>query len=242
MSVTKRAIVFLVVTFAVSWTALISAFLQGHREFGDAVIPLILNAFAPGFAALVCSIAFEKGQRLQALGLHIRPNLWWLWAFLISVGLIALMVIVTALFSPHKLVGAEDMARQLAAPKHQHYSDARIYLRQTSGAIAVTIIAYSILFTLAEELGWRGYLYHLWRRFGFWRFSLVVGLIWGIWHWPSIYLFGLNYPDHRVLGLFIFPIYTALLAHLGSQFPAAKRTIAAFSKLRQMGSPIRGYL
>jgi membrane protease YdiL (CAAX protease family) len=69
--------------------------------------------------------------------------------------------------------------------------------------------------TLSEELGWRGYLYHLWRRrFGFWRYSLFVGLIWGVWHWPMNYLFGLNYPQYSVLGIIIFPMFTMLLSVL----------------------------
>jgi membrane protease YdiL (CAAX protease family) len=212
MSVTKKAIVFLVITFAVSWTALVHAWLQGHGGLRDAGVATITAAFGPALAALVCSVAFEKGQRLNALGLRFRRNWWWLWALLIPFGLVGLTLLVTALFSQHRLVGIEDVARQLAVLQHQHYSDAGAYLLQTAGRIGVAIVLYSILFALSEELGWRGYLYHLWRRFGFWRFSFAVGLIWGVWHWPMIYLFGLNYPDHRVVGLFIFPIYTILLA------------------------------
>ncbi len=238
MTVTKKAIIFLVLTFVVSWTALILASSQGHSDISGAPLSLFINAFGPGFAALVCSIAFEKGQRLKALGLCLRPNWWWLWALLIPFGLTALTVLVTALFSPHRLVGIEDMARQLAAERHQHYSDATVYLLQAAGVMGLTIVAFAILFTLSEELGWRGYLYHLWRRFGFWRFSLATGLIWGVWHWPMIYLFGLNYPDQRVLGLFIFPIYTTLLAALMTLVRDRGRSVWAAGIMHGTGNAV----
>ena len=131
MSVTKKAIVFLVMTFAVSWTALIFAWLHDPSEIRYVGVGI----FGPPFAALVCSIAFERGQRLKALGLRFRPNWWWLWALLIAFGLIGLTILITTVFSPHKLTGTEDLARQLAALQHQHYSDARAYLYQTAGAI-----------------------------------------------------------------------------------------------------------
>src|SRR6185503_7595740 len=75
----------------------------------------------------------------------------------------------------------------------------------------VAAASYSLL-AIAEELGWRGYLYHLWRPFGFWRTSFATGLIWGIWHLPLNFWFGANFPEHRLLGLVLFPISTMLYA------------------------------
>jgi membrane protease YdiL (CAAX protease family) len=55
----------------------------------------------------------------------------------------------------------------------------RLYpVRQTSRS-SLNIL-HSVIYTLTQELGWRGYLYHLWRRYGF-SHSLAVGLIWGLW-------------------------------------------------------------
>jgi membrane protease YdiL (CAAX protease family) len=212
MSVTKRAIVFLLLVFGVSWAEIVIAWSSGVRDLASAEKILAGYVFSLTLAAVVCSLVFEKGQRLEALGLHFRPNWWWLWALLISIGLTILTVLITALFSPYKLVGIEDMARQLAALQNQQYTDAKAYLLTNAGAMALRIAGFIVLFTLSEELGWRGYLYHLWRRFGFWRYSVAVGLIWGVWHWPMIYLFGFDYPDQRVLGLFILPILAVLAA------------------------------
>ena len=227
MSVTKRAMVFLVLVFGVSWTAVILAWSSGVRDLGSGDVRFAVYLFSPALAAVVCSIAFEKGRRVEALGLRFRPNWWWLWALLIPFGLCALTVAVTALLSPYKLVGIEGMARQYAALQHQNYSDADAYLLNAAGAVGRAIIVNSILWTFTEELGWRGYLYHLLRRFGFWRSSLVIGFIWGVWHWPMIYLFGLNYPDNRALGLVIFPICTMLQATVATVVRDRGRSVCA---------------
>jgi hypothetical protein len=71
-----------------------------------------------------------------------------------------------------------------------------------------------VILTFTEELGWRGYLHHLWRPAGFWRASLGTGVVWGIWHAPMIYLFGHNYPDpnDRVMGVGLFVVFCMLLS------------------------------
>ncbi|MFW5703781.1 MAG: CPBP family intramembrane glutamic endopeptidase [Patescibacteria group bacterium] len=50
----------------------------------------------------------------------------------------------------------------------------------------VPFALYMIVFTgLAEEVGWRGFLQErLQRRFNLYKASVIVGIIWGIWHFP----------------------------------------------------------
>jgi CAAX protease family protein len=43
------------------------------------------------------------------------------------------------------------------------------------------------------------------------RGVLVLGVIWGAWHWPLI-LMGYNYPGHPLLGLLLMALYTTGLA------------------------------
>ena len=75
-------------------------------------------------------------------------------------------------------------------------------------------VASSIVFALTEEMGWRGYLYRQWRQLGFWRYSLLTGLIWGVWHWPMVIYFGVVFSDNRLAGLAYYPLSTLLLAPL----------------------------
>jgi hypothetical protein len=37
-------------------------------------------------------------------------------------------------------------------------------------------------------------------------------VIWGLWHAPAIWFFGLNYPDHRLIGVPLFVLYCVLLS------------------------------
>ncbi|MEE9219589.1 MAG: CPBP family intramembrane glutamic endopeptidase [Acidobacteriota bacterium] len=66
---------------------------------------------------------------------------------------------------------------------------------------------------LGEELGWRGLLLRELLPGGFWFSSLVIGVVWGVWHLPLI-LHGHNYPDHPVAGVFMMIALTVLLSPL----------------------------
>jgi len=50
---------------------------------------------------------------------------------------------------------------------------------------------------------------------GFWKSSIIIGLVWGIWHAPII-LQGHNYPQHPQLGVFMMIVFTLLLSPIFS--------------------------
>ncbi|WP_458204461.1 CPBP family intramembrane glutamic endopeptidase [Haladaptatus sp. NG-SE-30] len=56
------------------------------------------------------------------------------------------------------------------------------------------------LFAFGEEFGWRGYLLWELAPWGFWKASLAVGTVWGIWHAPII-VAGYNYPSFPFVGI-----------------------------------------
>lgn len=218
MSRTMKSIVFLGLTFAASWSVTILGWRLGAANNPLAAWATLTGMMAgPAIAAVICAIAFEKGRRVEALGLRFRPNLWWLIAYLAPIALSALAFGATLLFSD-RTVG--DLSANVLAAAEQAGQDVSqlrdlplvpIVLAQ---ALLVGALINSVAVTFTEELGWRGYLYDLWRPSGFWRTSLATGAIWGVWHAPAIYLFGLNYPTERPLGIGIFTIYCILLAPL----------------------------
>jgi membrane protease YdiL (CAAX protease family) len=69
----------------------------------------------------------------------------------------------------------------------------------------------AIVIALGEEYGWRGYLQSELFKMGRVRGVLLLGVIWGAWHWPLI-LMGYNYPGHPLLGLLLMALYTIGLA------------------------------
>ena len=69
----------------------------------------------------------------------------------------------------------------------------------------------AIVIAFGEEYGWRGYLQTELFKLGRVRGVLLLGVIWGAWHWPII-LMGYNYPGHPVLGVVLMTLYTMGLA------------------------------
>ncbi|HEY1295831.1 MAG TPA: CPBP family intramembrane glutamic endopeptidase [Chloroflexota bacterium] len=68
-----------------------------------------------------------------------------------------------------------------------------------------------LLLGFGEEYGWRGYLQNELFQWGRIRGVILVGVIWGAWHWPLI-LMGFNYPGYPLLGLVLMVLYTTGLA------------------------------
>ena len=72
------------------------------------------------------------------------------------------------------------------------------------------------VFGLGEEVGWRGFMYpELKSRFGKRGGRVIGGVIWGMWHWPLIWLIGYEYgPEYfgfPVTGMLLFCVVTVAL-------------------------------
>ena len=63
------------------------------------------------------------------------------------------------------------------------------------------------LATFGEEFGWTGYLASKLLPLGKWWAALIYGLVWGLWHAPTIWM-GYNYPGHPRLGLLWMCLFT----------------------------------
>jgi membrane protease YdiL (CAAX protease family) len=70
-----------------------------------------------------------------------------------------------------------------------------------------------LLITFGEEYGWRGYLQPALMGLGKVRGVALVGVIWGIWHWPVIWM-GYNYPGHPFLGSLFMVLFCIGMAFL----------------------------
>jgi uncharacterized protein len=77
------------------------------------------------------------------------------------------------------------------------------------------------LFTFGEEYGWRGYLLPRLLPLGEIRASVLLGMIWGVWHLPVL-LAGLNYPGVNVwLAIIVFTFVTVALSFTYTWFYVA---------------------
>lgn len=249
MSTTRKSVLFLALAFAISWGVTLSGVVLGanHARAGVFWI-LFAMMFGPSIAATVCAFAFERGHVRDALGLKWTPNWYWASAWLGAFALGALAIVLTVA-SGHGAFAdpAQNLTEQVAARAPAALARIRampsgmldaILLAQVIGLGSLINIP-ALVFT--EELGWRGYLHALWRPFGFWRASLATGAIWGVWHAPAIFFYGLNYPGHALIGLPMFVVFCTLLAPIMTFFRDRGRSVIAPAILHGMINASAGY-
>lgn len=201
-------------------------------------IPLILKIDFQGNAAVVIGSIYMLFPALTAvfvnralyhqpvvvpLKISFRLNRWFLAGWLIPL-LAAVLAMLFGLLMPG-VTFSPDMAGmferyrdvltadQLAQMKESidELPFHPIYLTIVQGLVAGLTI--NALFAFGEELGWRGFLLQEMRPLGFFRASLLIGLIWGLWHSPLI-LQGYNFPQHPVFGVFMMILFCILYTPL----------------------------
>lgn len=69
-----------------------------------------------------------------------------------------------------------------------------------------------LIISFGEEYGWRGFLQTELVQLGRVRGIFLLGAIWGIWHWPVIWM-GYNYPGQPLLGSLFMVAYCIILAY-----------------------------
>ncbi|MFN7106333.1 MAG: type II CAAX prenyl endopeptidase Rce1 family protein [Pyrobaculum sp.] len=79
----------------------------------------------------------------------------------------------------------------------------------------IAAITINALLALGEEVGWRGFLQPRLEAAGLSlaKAAFLTGVVWGFWHAPAILMFGHNYPENRLLGVFLFPLLTAAVSY-----------------------------
>ncbi|WP_347755326.1 CPBP family intramembrane glutamic endopeptidase [Agrococcus sp. ProA11] len=88
-----------------------------------------------------------------------------------------------------------------------------------SALLLITVLALplntlvSAVPAFGEELGWRGFLQSALSPLGFWRMSLLSGVLWGVWHAPVI-LLGYNFARPDLIGLLSMIVFCVLVGTL----------------------------
>lgn len=194
-----QSLTFLGVAFLISWAFVIGGYYGGFVEVPMSLVILSLSMTGPALSALLCVQLFGPGLKSIQWTPHFKRSIWWVYAWLIPVAFTFLSMAIT-------LFGAPDAHLQFTI------NDVEIGPLILLQAFILGPLINTPVLTFTEELGWRGYLYDLWRPFGFWVSSIATGLIWGFWHAPGIFFYGVNYPEHPVMGIALFMVWCALLS------------------------------
>lgn len=186
---------FLVVTYAVTWSAWLSLAFAG-RIVAAGFAPLYLvGLLGPATGAIVTTaILGEPGglRRLLARFVRIRVGLrWWLVALALPLGVAALTglgALTVATFG-----FGFDVTRDFGA--------------FTGFPVTSPVVLWLMLLVingLGEEAGWRGFLLpELQRRWSPVGASLIVGALWALWHLPALVIA----QTYRAMPVAMIPIF-----------------------------------
>ena len=206
---------FLGITVLLSWPLFLASLVLGDMDPTTKQLTTqglwAIAMWGPGIAAIITTLFIAKvpfsSLRLNTLG----PKRFYLWAWFLPVVLTLLSGLFTVLFGIAKLDLNFTMIRTAmeAATGGNEIPVEVIVLSQT--LLALTLAPFlNMLFTMGEELGWRGFLLPRLMPLGQWKAALWSGVIWGVWHAPVI-VQGHNYPGYPVLGVFMMIIFCILL-------------------------------
>ena len=180
-----------------------------------------LYMFTPAIAAVV--VCRHAGISLSTVGLRIGRKRWLAIAAVIWLPLAGVIFVLSLGVPGVGFDSSVDVAAELGLPgSGPGWSIAAVGLMVAIGATVNAIFAFG------EEFGWRGYLLWELSPLGFWKASLVIGTVWGLWHAPLI-VAGLNYPSFPYVGVLMFtvvciaisPLFTYLVLRGESVLPAA---------------------
>lgn len=152
--------------------------------FSDSPAASLLIMWSPALAAIFASILMRRS--LKAIGWDPRPVKW------LAAGWILPMLYAIPAYALVWFLGFGDI------PNPTFLERARLTLNmQASANVSVIVAAFffitlvnlipAMVFSLGEEIGWRGFLVpELTQWVGFRNASLLSGMLWAVWHLPGV--------------------------------------------------------
>ncbi|SET65957.1 CAAX protease self-immunity [Natronincola peptidivorans] len=235
----KKAIIFSVVTIAISTIFAVVHYNILKIQSGNLLMLMrIVYMWIPAIVAIV--MTKKEGNRVKDLGIKFKPNKWFIFAVIIFIPLTFLVIPVNLLFPSTsfsiEMSGFMQQYEAILSPEELQVIQDRVTGNPTFFILMMIIQSLAAGLTInavaafGEELGWRGYLYKALESWGFWRMSLFIGFIWGIWHGPVI-MQGHNYPSHPIAGVFMMTAFCILISPLFTfiRFKTGSVIAASFS-------------
>ncbi len=212
----KRITIFLAFAFGIAWLIGLIIYLTGGLVDSPEIIPgsgitisLVLLAggymWAPALAHILTRLITREGWK----DMYLRPRrqdwrYWiaaWFIPFIMTILGAGLFFVVFPKYFDPSLKGLQEMLAKTG--QDTSTSLWTIVIFQTLFGVLIAPFINS-LFSFGEEFGWRAYLQPKLMPLGGRKAILLIGLIWGVWHWPVIAMghnYGLEYPGAPWLGL-----------------------------------------
>ncbi len=216
----KRAGIYLLLTFLITWLLGIALLFNGGLESSFAPLIFDIVLLIPGGMVFVTRAVTKEGFKDPLLLPRFRQN----WRYMLLAWLGTLAVVLLG-FGAYFLVFSGQFDWQMTdavnaymeAYKDQGYTEDTIrqaLYMQIVGVLYMPIF-FNGLMCFCEELGFRGYLQtKLQEVYGLWQSVILTGIIWGIWYSPWIimgYNYGTDYSLYPLGGCLAMIVYCVIV-------------------------------
>lgn len=203
----KRIYIFVILVIIITW-ALESSIVISKQKYGSPLSLLVLSGvmLVPAITSIITRLITKEGFKDMYIRPRFKKNIKY---YFIAYFMTTLLVILGAVI--YFIIFSDKLDLNLTALSNIIKSsgmnlDAKSYfILQLVTAIFIGPIV-NIVFTLGEELGWRGYLLpKLCNEFSITKSIMISSIIWGVWHAPAIAMghnYGTNYNGSPFLGIF----------------------------------------
>ena len=237
----KKLSLFIVFLFFISscFVIIFHAF-GGRMNTYPSTLFLLVYMFIPLLSTFIVQKIIYKQEIKKTVNISFRVSLWWILPCIIPIFTTFSIIILSTMlpgvtFSPDMTGFFERMSGVLSeteilkmkyqfetAPMHPFWITllSGILFGATLNAIAA----------FGEESGWRGFLLRELSSYSFIKASIIIGIIWGLWHAPII-LLGYNYPEHRIFGVFMMILNCVLLSPIFSYISVKTKSVIPVSIL-----------
>lgn len=220
MSPQKKVIIFLFLTLffsALSYTPIISV---GTANVQGGIFVLTMM-WSPGLAAILTQLIATR--TLRGLGWRLGSARWLGVAYILPILYALPVYTVTWIAGQGTLLNPYDfstLTKQFSSPNIVSAIAVYAVIKATKG------VAEALLFSLGEEIGWRGlFVPELAKVTSFTKTALISGVVWAAWHMPVI-LFA-DYHDGSTPVTFAAICFAVMI--IGISFPFAWLTLKSRS-------------
>ena len=213
----KGTIKYLAWTFLIAWVMQVVVAVLYRNGIAIIVWQLLIGImmFVPLLSVLL------SGQSLSGMGwkpclkgkIKLFLAAWFLPALMSAIG----AALYFAVFPGHFDMSGDAFAAAAGAEALEQMQSQGLTYPMCVLSSVIGCLTYApfvnMLLAVGEEAGWRGFLYpQLKAKFGKRQGWLIGGVIWGMWHWPLMWLigyeYGTDYAGFPIVGMLIFCIFT----------------------------------
>lgn len=231
----RKVATFLGLTFAISWTTALALYASPIQLGALEATVIVVAGYMWGPAIAAILVQWHAGDPIRSgTGLVVGRLRWIALAWLAPLAFLAGTIAIGATFPGVSITTDYSIfLAEMGLPDEQ-IAASLLALESFPGPPALVLLGQALVAgltinavaALGEELGWRGLLLKELSPMGFWRLSVVTGLVWGIWHAPLI-LQGHNFPDAPVAGIAVMIGWTVAASPVFTYVTLRARSVLA---------------